>query len=63
MGAKSKSSHTPEDGGKKKTNKKTAAHRKMGAKSKYSENFSASSVAEEMSSFRSGLQAGEQDGA
>lgn len=28
----------------------------MGAKSKYSENFSASSVAEEMSSLRSGLQ-------
>ncbi len=33
-----------------------AAHRKIGAKSKYSENFSASSVAEEMRSLRSGLQ-------
>lgn len=32
----------------------TNTHRKMGALSKYSENFSASSVAEEMSSFSSG---------
>ena len=34
----------------------SSPHLKMGAKSKYSENFSASRVAEEMSSFRSGLQ-------